>query len=80
MNRRLVLVGLLVVSTAAFVVGVSVERSSGDTHDEPATAESSDAAESGKEHAEEEAGEEASETGEKASSEPAGAESEEDEE
>jgi hypothetical protein len=54
MNRRLVLVALLVVSTAAFVAGVSVERASGDSHDEPAAAaESSERVESGEEHAEE---------------------------
>jgi hypothetical protein len=81
MNRRLVLVALLVVSTAAFVVGVSVERSSGDSHDEPAAApESSEPAESGEEHAEEGAEEVASETAEEARSEEAGAEPDEDEE
>lgn len=36
MSSRLLLVALLVLSTTGFVVGVSVERSSGDSHDEPA--------------------------------------------
>lgn len=52
MSPRIFLVALLVASTAAFVVGVSVERSDGDTHGETAaTAESREAAESGEEHA-----------------------------
>ena len=34
MNRRSLLVALLAVATAAFVVGVSLERSSGDSHEE----------------------------------------------
>lgn len=51
MNARVLLVALLVVSTAAFAVGVSIERSSGDTHSEtPAVDESSSATgESGEE-------------------------------
>jgi hypothetical protein len=73
MNRRLLLVVLLVVSTAAFVVGVSVERSSGDSHDEPAaTAASREAAESGEEHADEGAEGEASQSAVEADSEGAG--------
>jgi hypothetical protein len=80
MNRRLLLVVLLVVSTAAFVVGVSVERSSGDSHDEPAaTAESGEAADSGEEPADEGAEGEASETGDKAHSEGAAGEADQDE-
>ena len=38
MNLRVVLVALLVAATAAFVVGVSIERSRGETHVEPASA------------------------------------------
>jgi hypothetical protein len=80
MNRRLVLVVLLVASTAAFVVGVSVERSSGDSHDEPSgAAELSEPAESGEQHAEEEAEEEPSQTGAEARSDEARAEADEDE-
>jgi hypothetical protein len=52
-RRRTLLVALLVVSTAAFVVGVSIERSSAETHTEPApSAESGEAGEGGAEHAE----------------------------
>jgi hypothetical protein len=80
MNRRSLLVALLVVSTGAFVVGVSVERSSGDSHDEPAAAaESNEAAKSGEAHAEEGAEGEASETGEEAHGKEAAAEAGEDE-
>jgi hypothetical protein len=38
MRLRVVLIALLVVGTAAFVVGVSVERAQGENHAEPATA------------------------------------------
>jgi hypothetical protein len=38
---------LVVVATALFVVGVSVEKTSGDSHDEPAAAQHGGAAESG---------------------------------
>lgn len=38
MRLRVVLIALLVVATAAFVVGVSIERSQGENHAEPATA------------------------------------------
>jgi hypothetical protein len=62
MNRRSLLVALLVVSTAAFVVGVSDERSSGDSHPEPAAAaESSEASETGEEAHGDEAAAEAGE-------------------
>jgi hypothetical protein len=48
MNARTLLVALLVIATAAFVVGVSLERSSGDTHDQAtSSAESREAGESG---------------------------------
>jgi hypothetical protein len=58
-SPRLLLVALLVASTAAFAVGASVERSSDESHDKSAAAvESSEAA-----------GGEASETGEEAHSE-----------
>jgi hypothetical protein len=54
MPWRSLLVALLVVSTVAFVVGVSIERSSADTHAEPApAADSGEAGERGAEHAEE---------------------------
>jgi hypothetical protein len=54
MPRRSLLVALLVVSTAAFVVGVSLECSSADTHREPvAAAEGGEAGEGSAEHAEE---------------------------
>jgi hypothetical protein len=54
MPRRTLLVALLVASTLAFVVGVSIERSSADTHPEPAaTAQGGEAGESSAEHAEE---------------------------
>jgi hypothetical protein len=36
MRLRVVLIALLVAATAAFVVGVSIERSQGETHAEPA--------------------------------------------
>jgi hypothetical protein len=52
MARRALLVALLVASTAAFVVGVSIERSSADTHTEPAAAtQGGEAGESSAEHA-----------------------------
>jgi hypothetical protein len=55
MSRRSLLVALLVGSTAAFVIGVSVERSSADTHTEPApAAHAGEAGESSGEHAAEE--------------------------
>jgi hypothetical protein len=38
MNLRVLLIALLVAATAAFVVGVSIERSQGETHVEPASA------------------------------------------
>jgi hypothetical protein len=54
MPWRSLLVVLLVVSTVAFVVGVSIERSSADTHAESApAAESGEAGEGSAEHAEE---------------------------
>ena len=49
-NRRLLLAALLVASTVAFVIGVSIERSSDDGHDEPAAA-TVESSESGDEHA-----------------------------
>jgi hypothetical protein len=74
MTPRALLVALLVTSTVAFVVGVSIERSSGDEHDEqPAAAGSSEAAEGGDEHA-------AESEGEPGAAEPASAESDEDDE
>lgn len=79
MSPRVLLVALLVVSTAAFVVGVSIERSNGDTHDETAaTAEFSEAAESGEERAGE-AGEGGASEGEEAHAESTPGETEEDE-
>jgi hypothetical protein len=78
MDRRVVLVALLVLSTVAFVVGVSVERSAGDSHDEPA-AEASEAAERGDEHADEEGEARASEPGEAARGEEVAGEAKEDE-
>ena len=72
MNARALLVALLVLSTVGFVVGVSVEKSSADSHDEPAAtatgsgeageggeAQSGGGAESAEQHASEAAGEEA---------------------
>lgn len=57
MERRVLLTALLVISTAAFVIGVSVERASGDKHTEPAAAAASgEAAEGGQEHGAEEGG------------------------
>jgi hypothetical protein len=54
MPWRSLLVVLLVVSTVAFVLGVSIERSSADTHAESApAAESGEAGEGSAEHAEE---------------------------
>ena len=54
MPRRSLLVLLLVVSAIAFVLGVSIERSSADTHAEPApAAESGEVGEGSAEHAEE---------------------------
>jgi hypothetical protein len=50
MARRTLLVALLIASTAAFVVGVGVERSSADKHTEPARA--SESGEAGEGHAE----------------------------
>jgi hypothetical protein len=81
MNRRSLLGALLVVSTAAFVGGVSVERSSDDSHAEPVAAtESSEAAESGEEHADEGADDEAAEAGEEAHGEDAAGEASDEEE
>jgi hypothetical protein len=37
MRLRVVLIALLIVATAAFVLGVSIERSQGEAHAEPAT-------------------------------------------
>jgi hypothetical protein len=52
MARRALLVALLVASTVAFVVGVSIERSSADTHAEPAAAtQGGEGGESSAEHA-----------------------------
>jgi hypothetical protein len=53
MQPRLLLVLLLVAATALFVVGVSVEKSSGDTHDESSAAatDQGSAAQTGDEHA-----------------------------
>jgi hypothetical protein len=53
MQPRLLLVLLLVAATAVFVVGVSVEKSSGDTHDESSAAatEQGSGAQTGDEHA-----------------------------
>ena len=72
MNARGLLIALLVLSTVGFVVGVSVEKSSGDSHDEPTApatepgetvepgeAQSEEGAESAEQHAGEEAGEQA---------------------
>jgi hypothetical protein len=57
MERRVLLTTLLVISTAVFVIGVSVERSAGDKHTEPAPAATSgEAAEGGQEHGAEEGG------------------------
>lgn len=50
-DRRL-LVALLVAATAAFVVGVSVEQSSGDTHTDAHVVEPSAGAEGGEAHSE----------------------------
>jgi hypothetical protein len=47
MRLRVVLVALLVVATAAFVVGVSIERSQGEAHAEPATTVEGGVGESG---------------------------------
>jgi hypothetical protein len=59
MARRTLLAALLVASTAAFVVGVSIERSSADTHTESAPAsQGGEAGESSAEHAEEAGAEE----------------------
>lgn len=68
MQPRLLLVLLLVASTALFVVGVSIEKSSGETRDEPSAA----AAEQG-------GGEESGEAGESQAEASAAEESEEDE-
>jgi hypothetical protein len=53
MQPRMLLVLLLVAATALFVVGVSVEKSSGDTHDESSAAatEQGSGAQTGDEHA-----------------------------
>ncbi len=53
MNARALLVALLALSTVGFVVGVSVEKSSADSHDEaaPTATESGEAAEGGEAHA-----------------------------
>ena len=47
MRLRVVLVALLVAATAAFVVGVSIERSQGENHTEPTSAVVGEAGESG---------------------------------
>jgi hypothetical protein len=47
MRLRVVLIALLVVATAAFVVGVSIERSQGEAHAEPATTVEGEAGEPG---------------------------------
>jgi hypothetical protein len=90
MQPRVLLVLLLVAATALFVVGVSVEKSSGDTHETSAAAtEPGGGAETGDEHAGESA--EAAESGETAESaeadeareghaEPAGGEASEEDE
>ncbi len=52
MPHRTLLVTLLIAATAAFVVGVSVERSSGDTHTDTHAIEPSAGAASGEAHSE----------------------------
>lgn len=47
MRLRLVLIALLVAATAAFVVGVSIERSQGEAHAEPASTVEGEAGEAG---------------------------------
>jgi hypothetical protein len=46
MRLRVVLIALLLAATAAFVVGVSIERSQGDNHTEPTSAVKGEAGES----------------------------------
>jgi hypothetical protein len=72
MQPRVLLVLLLVAATALFVVGVSIEKSSGDTHEEASTAatEQGAGADSGDEHAADSG--EAAESGEAAASGEAG--------
>ena len=53
MKLPAVLAALLVAATAAFVVGVSVERSQGESHAEPGTAVEGEAGEAGHESGEE---------------------------
>jgi hypothetical protein len=74
MNRRSLLVALLAVAAAAFVVGVSLERSSGDSHEEPAAAAATSEAAGSGEHGDETAEGEASETGEESHGEEAAGE------
>jgi hypothetical protein len=74
MTLRALLVALLVASTVAFVVGVSIERSSADNHGEPAAhAEAGEATEGADEHAGETG------VGEARHAEPPSAETEQDE-
>jgi hypothetical protein len=47
MRLRVVLIALLVAATAAFVVGVSIERSQGEAHAEPASTVEGEAGEAG---------------------------------
>jgi len=80
MQSRALLVLLVVVATALFIVGVSVEKSSGDTHDEPSAtaAEQGGAGETGEGSAGEtgEAGEVGEAHTEAAAGEPSGSEDE----
>jgi hypothetical protein len=67
MSAGVTLVALLVVSTVAFVTGVSIERSEGDSHAESATSIAPrESAETGEEHTGEAAGSEAAQAGETA--------------